>query len=79
MKALRFVEVQWNDAHSTGAATFDAAMHHRPCVMYTRGWLVKQDESGVSVACERYQEDGQWFYRGTTYIPAGMVVKVSRP
>lgn len=76
MKPPRFVEVEWNDAQANGAATFDAAVHHKPCVMYTRGWLVKQDEAGVSVACERYQEEGQWHYRGSTFVPAGMIVKV---
>jgi hypothetical protein len=76
MKPLRFVEVEWNDAHGTGSVTFDPSLHHKPCVMFTRGWLVKEDDTGVSVACERYQEEGQWCYRGSTFVPAGMVVKV---
>lgn len=75
---MRLVIVTWHDAHSVGADDFDADKHHKPYVMKTVGWLVKRDESGTSIANEQYTEDDVTKYRGSTFIPAGMVVKVSR-
>lgn len=72
----RFVEVEWNDANVTTLTTFDPATHHKPTVMFTRGWLLKHDDAGISVAAERYAEDGAWAYRGHTFVPAGMIVRV---
>jgi hypothetical protein len=75
----RLVMVTWHDAHSTAADDYDEAKHHQPCVMYTVGWLMKKDEAGVTVACERYMENEEWRYRAPTFIPSGMVVKVGKP
>jgi len=75
----KLVMVTWHDAHSSAAEDYDEARHHQPCVMYTVGWLVKKDDAGVTVACERYDEDGVWCFRAPTFIPAGMVVKVGKP
>lgn len=75
---MRLSVVRWNDAHSVGADDFDADKHHKPMVMETVGWIVLRNETGVSIACERYTEDGVTKHRGSTFIPAGMIVKVSR-
>lgn len=74
----RLVCVTWNDAAGTATRIFDAHRDHAPTVMHTVGWLLKQDRAGVSVACERWMEDGQWAYRGHTFIPRQIVVSVSR-
>jgi hypothetical protein len=78
MKPLRFVEVIWNDAWGTVNVdvTVDA-VPHAPKVMTTRGWLLKEDEIGVSVATEKSTEDGIDHYRGHTFIPKGMVSSLS--
>ena len=77
--SARLVMVTWHDAHSSAAADFDAATHHRPCVMHTVGWLVQKDDAGVTVACERYEEGGDWQYRAPTFIPLAMVQKIGKP
>lgn len=73
---MRLVMVTWHDAH--GGLDCDLARDHKPVTMKTVGWLLKRDESGVMVAAEHYVEDGAVRYRDYTFIPAGMVVKVSR-
>lgn len=78
MNDYPFVEVEWHDANVTTLTTFDPSTHHKPTVMFTRGWLVKQDDAGVSVSGERYLEDGQWSYRGHTFVLAAMVVRVRK-
>lgn len=75
----RLVVVTWHDAHASAADEYEKAKHHQPCVMYTVGWVVDRDETGISVACERYHENGTWHYRAPTFIPGPMIQKVSRP
>lgn len=71
MSKPRLVIVTWNDACSTATKIF-APADHCPVIMYTVGWLMAKDASGVSVCCERFEEDGTWHYRGHTFLPAGM-------
>jgi hypothetical protein len=69
-----FVIVVWDDAH--GSATTDVTIEdldHKPIVMTTVGWLLRQDERGISVANERCEEGGKTVYRGHTFIPRAMV------
>jgi len=72
-----FVHVVWNDANSPGAALAyepeDAP--HAPVVVETWGFALKHDEAGVTVANELF-EDGR--YRGLTFIPAPMLVELTR-
>lgn len=73
------VRVTWHDAHATATDVYTKAKHHAPAVMYTVGWLLDDDGIGVSVACERYPDDVLgWNYRGHTFIPRGIVVKIER-
>lgn len=73
------VVLTWNDACGSATQIFDEARDHRPTVMTTVGWLLKADAVGVSIACERYAEDeGKDAFRGCTFVPKGMVVKVER-
>jgi hypothetical protein len=46
--------------------------------MKTRGWVLACNRAGISVASESYHEDGHDHFRGWTFIPKGMVVKVRR-
>lgn len=51
-----FVIVLWNDAWSDATASVtisNAHDTHKPLVMETRGWLLVDDERGVSIASER--------------------------
>ncbi len=77
MKAPRFVTVTWEDAWADGVDdTSPDKVHekHRPIVMETRGWLLQEDDVGVSIFYERTQD--QLSYRGRTFILRGMIVKI---
>jgi hypothetical protein len=76
----RFVEVVWTDAYAdkpTKAFTVEEVTHadadNLPVI--TRGWLLRQDEKGVSLAAEVYfnTDDQKWNYRGKTFILKSMV------
>ncbi len=78
MKEPRFVTVKWEDAWADGVddtSIEKAAEKHRPIVMETRGWLIVDNETGVSVFYERTHD--QISYRGRTFIPRGMIVSVT--
>lgn len=72
---LPLVVVTWNDAWTKedGVAIDDVRMHHAPIVVTTIGYLLLQDEVGVSIANEYYDD----IYRGRTFIPGGMVRSVT--
>lgn len=77
---MDFVEVVWNDAWQD-TENFQSAhgitLTHKPLVVKTLGWLVVDDEVGVSVANERSQDgDGETF-RGRSFIPRAMVQSVT--
>jgi hypothetical protein len=82
---LPFVVVVWDDAH--GSSTTDVTIEdldHKPLVMTTVGWLLREDERGISVANERCEEGGKMVYRGHTFVPKAMVrsatpMKLVRP
>lgn len=70
--------VEWDDAQGSATKAFTRAdTPHGSIVMFTLGWLLQEDENGVSVACERYEDEGQEFFRGHTFIPKGMVRKLT--
>ena len=73
-----FVQVDWNDASASASMPFSAERDHKPIVMKTRGWVLACNRAGISVASESYHEDGHDHFRGWTFIPKGMVVKVRR-
>lgn len=74
----RFVTVRWHDAWADGV---DDVTHetvgdkHRPILMETRGWLMVDNEVGVSLFYERCLDPQT--YRGRTFIPRGMVVAIT--
>ncbi len=77
-KEPRFVSVAWTDAWADGVddVTMDKVHEkHKAIAMETRGWLLLDDETGVSLFYERAGDRSS--YRGRTFIPRGMVVSVS--
>lgn len=84
MPPERFVEVVWIDAYAdkpTKAFTVEEVTHadsdNLPVI--TRGWLLREDAKGVSLAPEAYfnTDDQKWNYRGKTFILKSMIVTMS--
>jgi len=75
------VSVVWRDAWVDGNEPIllkEAHLKHKPLIVTTLGWLLIDDQDGVSLANEKYEEDsGLDTYRGRTYIPREMVLKVT--
>lgn len=74
---MKFVTVTWLDAWAEGVddATVDNVHEkHHPVEMETRGWLLKDDDIGVSIFYERCL--APLSYRGRTFIPRGMIKSV---
>jgi hypothetical protein len=74
------VVVEWWDAWADvdGFATIHGVHQtHRPMLIQTIGWLLQDDDTGVSLANEQSTEDGQQTWRGRTFVPRGMVQSVS--
>jgi hypothetical protein len=66
--------VVWDDAH--GSATKDVTekeLPHGPVTMTTMGWILREDDIGISIACERFGDEGVDYYRGHTFIPHGLI------
>lgn len=71
-KELPLVVIQWADAwvKADEAVTLqDAKTSHGAAIVTTLGWVLIDDESGVSLANEKYDDT----YRGRTFIPRAMV------
>lgn len=77
---MQLVEVTWLDAWQDTdnfASAHAISMTHKPLVVKTLGWLIKDDEVGISLANERNSgEDGE-AYRGRTFILRGMIQSVT--
>jgi hypothetical protein len=71
------VRVVWNDAHGSAAnVVYDIdEIPHGPIECTSYGILLKSDELGVSIASEQVGVDT---YRGYSFMPAGMLVKVEQ-
>lgn len=72
---LRLVKVKWNDAFGNKideVSLDDVATTHFPTQVETVGWLLWEDEVGISVVSERYNN----VFRGRTFIPRGMIISV---
>lgn len=69
---------RWLDAWCDGVDDVSiekVAEKHKPLEMETRGWLLLDDDIGVSLFYERAGD--QTSYRGRTFIPRGMVRSVT--
>ena len=73
--------VWWNDAQGSATTVISKSSideKHKPIVMETMGWVLRDDEQGISICNERYTEEGELSYRGHTFIPRSLIVKVKR-
>lgn len=78
---MEFVEVTWRDAWADDdnfATVHGLTLTHKPMQVKTRGWLILNNEVGVSIANEQSKDvdDGSEVYRGRTFIPHAMVDSV---
>lgn len=79
--ARPLVVVTWHDAwaDTDGFASMHGIQQtHQPMPIQTIGWLLQDDDVGVSLANEQSQDrdDGQEVFRGRTFIPRAMVQTV---
>lgn len=73
----QLVVVTWADAKATQAEFYaEGDVPHEPATVHTAGWLLKDDELGITIANEWFQEEDVW--RGTTFVPRAMVLSVKR-
>lgn len=72
-----FAFVFWDDPHSLPSTEVvnekDVSALHGAVKIVTAGWILKQDETGISLAGE-YCGDGD--YRNTTYIMMRLVTDI---
>lgn len=76
MQEFPLVIVTWNDAWGNAHEDVnpqDVAEGHKPTVMQTVGWLLREDDLGVSLFVERAVEGS---YRGRTFIPKAMIKEI---
>lgn len=76
----KFVIVDWKDAWTQSydeATLSNVADEHRPMPMQSVGWLLHEDEAGVSIFNERCMERKEPEYRGRTFIPRGMIQTIT--
>lgn len=76
MKPLKLVVVEWLDAWVRAdepVTLADVGASHHPEPVTTIGWVLLQDDTGISLANEVY--DGH--YRGRTFVPAGMIESIT--
>ena len=74
-KNLPLVLVTWKDANVGGddvVTPENVSAYHKPTVVSTLGWLLKEDEEGVTLVNEFYDE----FFRGRTFIYRPMIVSI---
>lgn len=71
---LPLVVVEWDDAWQSETPATLAHFVHKPERITTIGWLMKEDDVGVQLANEFYDDT----YRGRTFIPRAMIVGVTR-
>lgn len=78
---LKFALVIWGDAHQTlDQKTMDEVRaRHHPDPIHTQGYILIDDENGISVAGELMPAtngDTEESYRHLTFIPRGWVIEV---
>jgi hypothetical protein len=68
--------VMWDDAWGSKedeVTLEDVGLSHKPTIVTTVGWLVHQDDAGLSIFNEKYENK----FRGRTFIPAALVKSVT--
>lgn len=77
MSEPRYAQIFWLDAWCDGVddVSLEKAIEkHKPLEMETRGWILVDNEVGVSLFVERTAD--QESYRGRTFIPRGMIKSI---
>ena len=72
---LQLALVVWEDANTGGddAVSLDNVdAFHEPTIVHTLGWVLKQNEKGISLVTEFYDST----FRGRTFIPGKNVLDV---
>lgn len=70
----RLVKVIWLDAHASSTTAYaEHEIPHSAIEIQTVGWLLRQDDAGISVANE-YCADAT--YRGYTFVPTALIKSV---
>ena len=62
MSAYKFAMVLWEDAWIDATepmTSLDIESKHKPLVVKTFGWLLKESEVGVMLASERYLDESE--------------------
>lgn len=68
--------VRWHDAHSDSGQHAESDIPHEALVVHTSGYLLRDDEKGISIAAEWIPESDN--YRAVTFIPRALVLGVDR-
>lgn len=63
------IVIHWDDAVDRGDGGHKP--QHKPSRQVCVGWLLAEDETGVTLAFEYSDEDHSW--RNETFIPAAMI------
>ena len=70
------VEVHWIDAYvSTSGITLKKAATRKPVETITVGFLVSENDDGITIAMDRWPKTPKEF-KAYTFIPWGMVTEV---
>jgi hypothetical protein len=79
--AYQFVVVLWDDAWIDAVEPMtmaDVEMRHKPLVVKSFGWLLKESDIGVTLASERYIDNTEHdVFRASTFIPRAMIKSVT--
>lgn len=75
---LPFALITWRDAHSDHNQWAVEAVPHIPLMITSAGWIIREDEAGITLASEQVMDNGSITYRGRTFILAETVVTVQR-
>lgn len=68
-----FIVVTWDDAHGSAEDVSEHMIDHKPMRAQSYGWLLRSDETGITLAAEWTPADALW--RDTTFIPRKMVAE----
>lgn len=70
----------WDDAHGSAVEQVtlsSVAEAHKAAVFQTVGWILLDDDAGVSIANERCLDEGEESYRGRTFVPRALIRSVT--
>lgn len=76
----QLVLVTWLDAwadQDNFSTAHGITSTHGPMPVETLGWIIQDDDIGISVVNERSTQDGHDVFRGRTFIPRAMVKSVA--